>query len=197
MAHKLPPLRFGYDALEPYIDAETMELHHDKHHKAYVDNLNKALEPYPQLAGLAVEDLLHRLDQVPETIRTAVRNNGGGHLNHQLFWDILGPRAFGAPKGDRRCHQEGLRLVRAISISLYRRGHKTVRLGMGVSRREPSGAPPRDRVGEIIVQGSGREEGRRRRNRPCEVGRVAALLPALAPKSGGHAILILESERGE
>jgi len=77
MAHKLPPLRFGYDALEPYIDAETMELHHDKHHKAYVDNLNKALEPYPQLAELAVEDLLHRLDQVLETIRTSVRNNGG------------------------------------------------------------------------------------------------------------------------
>ncbi len=76
-----------------------MELHHDKHHKAYVDKLNKALEPYPQLAELAVEDLLHRLDQVPETIRTAVRNNGGGHPNHQFFWDILGPRASGAPKG--------------------------------------------------------------------------------------------------
>jgi superoxide dismutase, Fe-Mn family len=99
MAHKLPPLRFGYDALEPYIDAETMELHHDKHHNAYVDNLNKALAPYPQLAELTVEDLLHRLDQVPETIRTAVRNNGGGHVNHQFFWDILGPRADGAPKG--------------------------------------------------------------------------------------------------
>jgi len=99
MAHKLPPLRFGYDALEPYIDAETMELHHDKHHKAYVDNLNKALEPYPQLAELGVEDLLHRLDQVPETIRTAARNNGGGHLNHQFFWDILGPGASGTPKG--------------------------------------------------------------------------------------------------
>ena len=99
MAHKLSPLRFGYDALEPYIDAETMELHHDKHHKAYVDNLNKALEPYPQLAELTVEDLLLRLDQVPETIRTAVRNNGGGHVNHQFLWDILGPRADGAPKG--------------------------------------------------------------------------------------------------
>jgi Fe-Mn family superoxide dismutase len=76
MAHKLPPLRFGYDALEPYIDAETMELHHDQHHKTYVDNLNKALEPYPQLAELTVEDLLRHLDQVPEAIRTAVRNNG-------------------------------------------------------------------------------------------------------------------------
>ena len=73
MAHKLPALRFGYDALEPYIDAETMELHHDKHHQAYVDNLNKALEPYPELADLTAENLLHRLDQVPETIRAAVR----------------------------------------------------------------------------------------------------------------------------
>ena len=99
MVHKLPPLRFGYDALEPYIDAETMELHHDQHHKAYVDNLNQALEPYPQLAGLTAEDLLHRLDQVPDTIRAAVRNNGGGHINHRFFWDILGPGGDGAPKG--------------------------------------------------------------------------------------------------
>jgi superoxide dismutase len=76
MAYKLPPLRFGYDALEPYLDAETMELHHDQHHHAYVDNLNKALAPYPQLADLTIEDLLRRLDEVPETIRTAVRNNG-------------------------------------------------------------------------------------------------------------------------
>lgn len=98
MAHKLPPLGFWYDALEPYIDAETMELHHDKHHGAYVDNLNKTLEPYPELAGLPVEDLLRDLDRVPETIRAAVRNNGGGHANHQLFWDILGPRADGTPK---------------------------------------------------------------------------------------------------
>jgi len=99
MAHKLPPLRFRYDALEPSIDAETMELHHDKHHGAYVDNLNKTLEPYPELAELPVEDLLHRLDRMPEAIRAAVRNNGGGHVNHQLFWDILGPHAGGAPKG--------------------------------------------------------------------------------------------------
>lgn len=99
MAHKLPPLRFSYDALEPYIDAETMELHHDKHHGAYVDNLNKTLEPYPQLADLPIEDLLRRLDQVPESIRPAVRNNGGGHANHQCFWDNLAPHAGGAPKG--------------------------------------------------------------------------------------------------
>jgi len=99
MGYKLPPLRFGYDALEPYIDAETMELHHDKHHQTYVDNLNKAIEPYPQLADLTIGDLLRRLDQVPEAIRTAVRNNGGGHANHQFFWEILAPKAGGSPKG--------------------------------------------------------------------------------------------------
>jgi Fe-Mn family superoxide dismutase len=99
MAHKLPPLRYAYDALAPHIDAETMELHHDKHHQAYVDNLNKAIEPYPQLADLTTEDLLRRLDQVPEEIRAAVRNHGGGDVNHQLYWDILGPKAGGSPKG--------------------------------------------------------------------------------------------------
>ena len=99
MAYKLPPLQFGYGALEPYIDAETMELHHDKHHQAYVDQLNRALEPYPELADLTIDDLLRRLDQVPETIRAAVRNNGGGHANHQFFWRILGPNAGGSPKG--------------------------------------------------------------------------------------------------
>jgi Fe-Mn family superoxide dismutase len=99
MAYRVPPLRFAYDALEPYIDAETMELHHDKHHQTYVDNLNKAIEPYPHLADLTIEDLLRRLDQVPEVIRTAVRNHGGGHANHQFFWEILGPKAGGSPKG--------------------------------------------------------------------------------------------------
>jgi Fe-Mn family superoxide dismutase len=99
MAYEVPPLRFAYDALEPYIDAETMELHHDKHHQAYVENLNTAIEPYPELAELAVEDLLHRLDRLPEAIRTAVQNNGGGHANHQFFWEILAPNGGGTPKG--------------------------------------------------------------------------------------------------
>jgi Fe-Mn family superoxide dismutase len=99
MAYKLTPLRFAYDALEPYIDAETMELHHDRHHHTYVDSLNKVIEPYPQLADLAIEDLLRRLDQLPEAIRTDVRNHGGGHANHQFFWEILGPNAGGSPKG--------------------------------------------------------------------------------------------------
>ena len=99
MAYKLPPLRFGYDALEPFIDAETMELHHDKHHHAYVENLNAALAPYPHLADLGIDHLLGRLSEVPEPSRTAVRNHGGGHANHALFWTILAPHAGGAPKG--------------------------------------------------------------------------------------------------
>lgn len=99
MAHKLPPLRYGYDALEPFIDAETMELHHDRHHHTYVENLNATLAPYPQLAEIEIDDLLGHLTDVPEPIRAAVRNQGGGHANHSLFWRILGPRGGGAPKG--------------------------------------------------------------------------------------------------
>ena len=99
MAYKVSALRFAYDALEPYLDAGTMELHHDQHHQTYVDTLNEAIEPYPHLADLPIEDLLGRLDEVPATIRTAVRNHGGGHANHEFFWDILGPNAGGVPKG--------------------------------------------------------------------------------------------------
>ena len=99
MAYKVSALRFAYDALEPYLDAGTMELHHDQHHQTYVDNLNKAIEPYPHLADLPIEDLLGRLDEVPEPARTAIRNQGGGHVNHEFFWEILGPSAGGVPKG--------------------------------------------------------------------------------------------------
>ena len=89
MAYQVPPLPYAFDALEPYIDAKTMEIHHDKHHGAYVTNLNKALEPHPDLAALPVEQLIAQLDKVPEAIRTAVRNNGGGHANHSFFWKIM------------------------------------------------------------------------------------------------------------
>ena len=100
MAYKLPPLPFAYDALEPYIDAETMEAHHGQHHQASVDSLNEALRPYPQFATLRIEDLLRRLDQVPEAIQASVRNHGGAHANHQFFWEMLGPNAGGSPKGE-------------------------------------------------------------------------------------------------
>ncbi|HEV2984261.1 MAG TPA: superoxide dismutase [Vicinamibacterales bacterium] len=99
MAHSLPPLPYPTDALEPHIDKQTMEIHHGKHHAAYVTNLNAALEKHPELQSKSVEDLLRNLNTVPEDIRTAVRNNGGGHVNHTMFWQIMGPRAGGAPTG--------------------------------------------------------------------------------------------------
>lgn len=92
---QLPPLPFDYAALEPAIDAETMRLHHDKHHQAYVDNLNAALKDQPQFHNLSIEDLLRRINEVPEKIRTTVRNHGGGHVNHELFWKIMRPIASG------------------------------------------------------------------------------------------------------
>ncbi|MEO5815423.1 MAG: superoxide dismutase [Gemmatimonadaceae bacterium] len=99
MAHTLPPLPYSFDALEPHIDAQTMEIHHDKHHNAYVTNLNAALEKAPELADKPLEALLKDLNSVPEAIRTAVRNNGGGHFNHSQFWQTMGPGAGGAPTG--------------------------------------------------------------------------------------------------
>lgn len=100
MAHTLPELPYPYDALEPYIDAQTMEIHHTRHHKAYVDNLNKAIEGRPQLEAQSAEELIRNLSSVPEEIRTAVRNNGGGHVNHSFFWQILAPpRESGKPEG--------------------------------------------------------------------------------------------------
>jgi Fe-Mn family superoxide dismutase len=98
--HEVPPLPYSFDALEPHIDAQTMQIHHDKHHAAYVTNLNKALDGHPDLQGKSVEDLLRGFDSVPEAIRTAVRNHGGGHANHSLFWQVMGPQSGGNPSGD-------------------------------------------------------------------------------------------------
>lgn len=99
MSHKLPPLPYQPDALEPHIDARTMEIHHGKHHQGYVNKLNAALEGHDDLAAKSVIDLLKGIDDVPESIRTAVRNNGGGHANHSLFWSILSPNGGGTPTG--------------------------------------------------------------------------------------------------
>ncbi len=99
MAHELPPLPYDYAALEPHIDAQTMQLHHDKHHAAYVNNLNAALEKAPELQNKSAEDLIRDLNSVPESVRTAVRNNGGGHVNHTMFWQIMAPKAGGEPDG--------------------------------------------------------------------------------------------------
>ena len=99
MTYTLPELPYAYDALEPYIDVETMHLHHDKHHNTYVTNLNAAIEKHPELGEKSVEDLISDMNAIPEDIRTAVRNNGGGHANHTFFWEIMAPNAGGQPTG--------------------------------------------------------------------------------------------------
>jgi Fe-Mn family superoxide dismutase len=99
MAHELPKLPYDAAALEPHIDAQTMQIHHGKHHAAYVNNLNAALEKHADLQGKSAEELIKNLSAVPEAIRTAVRNNGGGHVNHTMFWQIMGPGKGGAPSG--------------------------------------------------------------------------------------------------
>ena len=99
MAYELPPLPYAYDALEPFIDTMTMQIHHGKHHATYVANLNAVLEGHPDLQKLSVDDLVRNLASVPEAIRTGVRNNGGGHANHAMFWQIMAPKAGGDPSG--------------------------------------------------------------------------------------------------
>ena len=99
MTYKLPDLPYAYDALEPHIDEETMKLHHDKHHNTYVEGVNKAIEGHEDLQKLSIEELVAKLDEVPEDIRTAVRNSGGGHANHSLFWEIMSPNGGGEPTG--------------------------------------------------------------------------------------------------
>ncbi|NDJ87277.1 MAG: superoxide dismutase [Chloroflexi bacterium] len=100
MAHELPPLPYGLDALEPHIDAKTMEIHHDRHHNGYVNKLNAALEGHSDLQSKSIENLLRDIESVPEDIRTAVRNNGGGHANHSLFWTVMSPNGGGQPSGE-------------------------------------------------------------------------------------------------
>ena len=98
MAHQLPNLPYGFDALEPHIDVQTMQIHHGKHHAAYVNNLNAALDKHPELHQQSLEDLLKNINTIPEDIRTAVRNHGGGHANHSMFWVIMAPKGGGEPK---------------------------------------------------------------------------------------------------
>ena len=100
MAFELPPLPYDYDALEPHIDEQTMRIHHDKHHNTYVNNLNSTLENYPDLADRSIEELLADLNSIPEDIRRSVRNNGGQHSNHSMFWEIMSPEGGGEPVGD-------------------------------------------------------------------------------------------------
>ncbi len=100
MKYELPKLQYPYDALEPFIDAKTMEVHHSKHHQTYTNNLNAALEKFPELADRPLEDLLRSLDSLPDAARTAIRNQGGGYANHSFFWTVIGPKAGGEPQGN-------------------------------------------------------------------------------------------------
>ena len=99
MSFTLPPLPYPYDALEPHIDARTMEIHYTEHHQAYVNNLNAAIEKAPELANKSLDDLMRNVNSLPESVRTAVRNNGGGHWNHSMFWQLMGPGKGGEPRG--------------------------------------------------------------------------------------------------
>lgn len=99
MAFALPDLPYAHSALEPHVDTRTMEIHHGKHHNAYVTNLNAAIEKAPELAGMSLDELMTGINSVPDAVRTAVRNNGGGHFNHSLFWEVMGPNAGGEPSG--------------------------------------------------------------------------------------------------
>ena len=115
---RCPPLPYANDALEPHIDAQTMEIHHDKHHQAYVNNLNAAIEKAPELAGKSLDDLMRGINSVPEAVRTAVRNNGGGHWNHSMFWEIMGAGKGGEPIGQAgRRDQERVRRLQQSSRS--------------------------------------------------------------------------------
>ena len=134
MAHELPKLPYDFAALEPHIDAKTMEIHHGKHHQAYVNNLNAALEKHPELQSKSVEELCRSINSVPEDIRTAVRNNGGGHWNHSKFWTWMAPNAGGAADGqDRRRHQWLVRQLRRVQGSVREGRRRTVRQRMGLA----------------------------------------------------------------
>jgi Fe-Mn family superoxide dismutase len=122
MAHELQPLPYAFDALEPHIDARTMEIHHDRHHRAYVDNLNAALAKHPKLEGRSTEELLRNIDAVPEDVRTAVRNHGGGHHTHALFWQIMAPNGGGAPSGALAPALEALGGVEAVQRQVSANG---------------------------------------------------------------------------
>ena len=144
MPYEVPPLPYPFDALEPNIDARTMEIHHDKHHATYVTNLNKALEGHPDLANQSVEDLIRNIDKVPEDIRTAVRNNGGGHANHSMFWQIMGPNGGGEPHGRTRAgHYLDLRQLPGLQGEVQRGRRRAVRLRLGLADRQQERAVER------------------------------------------------------
>ncbi len=134
MAFEVPALPYAYEALEPYIDAQTMHLHHDKHHQAYVDNFNAALEKAPELKSKGAEEILKNLNSVPEAVRTAVRNHGGGHVNHSMFWTIMGPQGGRSAHGrNRRRDQKNLRRLCGLPGEVQRCRRQAVRQRLGLA----------------------------------------------------------------
>ena len=146
MAHEVPPLPYAYNALEPHIDAQTMEIHHDKHHAAYVNNLNAALEKAPELQQKSCDDLVRGINTVPEEIRTAVRNNGGGHVNHTMFWEIMGPGKGGEPTGQSRRTRSPRRSAASTTFKeqFAKAGDRPVRQRLGVARQRRRQAVDRE-----------------------------------------------------
>ena len=136
MAFELPALPYGYDDLAPNIGGDTMRVHHDKHHAGYTNNLNAAIEKHPELAGVSAEDLLRNLESMPEDIRTAVRNNGGGYVNHSLFWEVMSPNGGGNPGGGLAAAIDAaFGSVDELKIQIQRCGRQSFRFGLGMARR--------------------------------------------------------------
>ena len=137
LAYEVPPLPYDYAALEPHIDEATMKLHHDKHHAAYVAKLNGAVEKHPELGKQSPEELIKNLSKVPEDVRGVVRNNGGGHLNHSMFWEIMKPKGGGDPTGPiAEPDQERLRQLRRFQKAVRRKNRRAVRLRLGLAGLE-------------------------------------------------------------
>ena len=136
MPFSLPPLPYDYNALEPHIDEQTMRIHHDKHHATYVNNLNAALESQPDLQKKSIEQLLQNIETIPEAIRTAVRNNGGGHANHTMFWEIMAPGGAKEPSGPlRRCDRQGVRRLHAVQGTVCQGVRRPFRERVGLAHR--------------------------------------------------------------
>ena len=179
MAYAVPPLPYDYNALEPHIDEQTMRIHHDKHHQAYVDKVNAALEG-TDWADRPIEEVLTSLDRLPDDKRTAVRNNGGGHFNHTLFWESMGPGGGGAPeRRPRRSDRRGLRLLRGLPGQAQGRRRQPVRLRLGLAR------PRRRRARSRLHRQSGqphlgRQDAAARRRRLG--ARLLPQLPEPAPR---------------
>ena len=178
MAHAVPPLPYDYNALEPHIDEQTMRIHHDKHHAAYVNNLNTALEKHPELQQKSIEDLLKGINTVPDDIRTAVRNNGGGHANHTMFWEIMGPGKGGAPTGALgEAITSSVRQLRQLQGAVQQGRRRPLRQRLGVADRRRRQARHREH-GQPGQPADGRQEGD---PRPRRLG--ARLLPEVPEPS--------------